>query len=521
MKILKGVMTLVLFGLSLCINAAERESRVIEEIIVTAQKQAESLQKVPVAVNAFTSAMIEDTGIGDVTDLANMTPSLGVTSNLNPFATRLMIRGVGTTQNDPALEPSVGLFIDGVFMGRTGLGTADLTDIERIEVLQGPQGTLYGKNANAGAVSIITKRPNLEQYEGYVEASAGDYSMNKLTAAVSGPLSDNVAFRLSGNVHERDGYYNNAGVDDLSDADDWNLQAKLLWEASDDLSFLLSAARVERDTTCCGADATQSPVMQLVLGMQGLAPDANDPYDYDVATNFQDSFIQESDLVSLHIEYDLGSASLTSITAWNNYEYTTSTDPDRSQLDILTIVDEYYEGDSFSQEFRLDGSIKDSVDYQLGLFYYEQTTQRSDRTPSVFIGTDFITVADLTLLPILQAMGTPLPSIGFIAQPGDYAAYQNIWETETLAVFGQATWHLSERWHLTGGIRWTDEERKAELFSETISTAPLVQLTTAQAIMAGVPPEQARILGMNAAFLSGAATPVSYTHLTLPTIYSV
>ena len=142
--------------------------------------------------------------------------------------------------------------------------------------------------------------------------------MNKLTAAVSGPLSDNVAFRLSGNVHERDGYYNNAGVDDLSDADDWNLQAKLLWQASDDLSFLLSAARVERDTTCCGADATQSPVMQLVLGMQGLAPDANDPYDYDVATNFQDSFIQESDLVSLHIEYDLGSASLTSITAWNN-----------------------------------------------------------------------------------------------------------------------------------------------------------------------------------------------------------
>ena len=511
MKILKGVMTLVLFGLSLCINAAERESRVIEEIIVTAQKQAESLQKVPVAVNAFTSAMIEDTGIGDVTDLANMTPSLGVTSNLNPFATRLMIRGVGTTQNDPALEPSVGLFIDGVFMGRTGLGTADLTDIERIEVLQGPQGTLYGKNANAGAVSIITKRPNLEQYEGYVEASAGDYSMNKLTAAVSGPLSDNVAFRLSGNVHERDGYYNNAGVDDLSDADDWNLQAKLLWQASDDLSFLLSAARVERDTTCCGADATQSPVMQLVLGMQGLAPDANDPYDYDVATNFQDSFIQESDLVSLHIEYDLGSASLTSITAWNNYEYTTSTDPDRSQLDILTIVDEYYEGDSFSQEFRLDGSIKDSVDYQLGLFYYEQTTQRSDRTPSVFIGTDFITVADLTLLPILQAMGTPLPSIGFIAQPGDYAAYQNIWETETLAVFGQATWHLSERWHLTGGIRWTDEERKAELFSETISTAPLVQLTTAQAIMAGVPPEQAKILGMNAAFLSGAATPIDAT----------
>ena len=108
-------------------------------------------------------------------------------------------------------------------------------------------------------------------------------------------------------------------------------------------------------------------------------------------------------------------------------------------------------------------------------------------------------------------MGAPLPSIGFIAQPGDYAAYQNSWDNDTLAVFGQATWHLSERWHLTGGLRWTDEEREAELFSETISTAPLVQLTTAQAIMAGIPPEQARILGMNAAFLSGAATPINAT----------
>lgn len=511
---MKGIAAFILFGVGSCISAvalAETESRIIEEIVVTAQKRAESLQEVPVAVNAFTATTIEEAGIGNVTDLANMTPSLGATSNLNPFATRLMIRGVGTTQNDPALEPSVGLYIDGVFMGRTGLGTADLTDIERIEVLQGPQGTLYGKNANAGAVSIITRRPNLEQFEGYFEASAGDYSMNKLTAAVSGPLSDNVAFRLSGNVHERDGYYDNSGVDDPSDADDWNLQGKLLWQASEDLSFLLSFARVERDTTCCGADATHSPVMQLVLGLQGFAPDANDPYDYDVATNFQDSFSQESDLASLHIEYDLGWASFTSITAWNDYDYSTSTDPDRSQLDILSIVDEHYEGDSFSQELRLDGSIDSTIDYQLGLFYYDQTTQRSDGTPSVFIGSDFITVADLTLLPILQAMGAPLPSIGFIAQPGDYAAYRNVWENETLAVFGQVTWHLSERWHLTGGIRWTDEEREAELFSETISTAPLVQITTAQAIMAGVPPDQARILGMNAAFLSGAATPIDAT----------
>jgi iron complex outermembrane receptor protein len=199
-----------------------------------------------------------------------MTPSLSVLSNLSPFTTTLFIRGIGTAQNDPSLEPSVGLFLDGVFIGRTGLGMSDLTDIERIEVLQGPQGTLYGKNTNAGAISVITKRPNLEEFEGYVEGSVGNYSMGQLTAAASGPLGDTVAFRLSGNIHQRDGYFNNAGADDLNDVDDWNVQGKLLWEATESLSFLLSAAHVDRDTTCCGADAIQDDIVLDEYAAHGM-----------------------------------------------------------------------------------------------------------------------------------------------------------------------------------------------------------------------------------------------------------
>lgn len=156
MKTKRSIAAFVLLGFGSAItaaSAAEGESRVIEEIVVTAQKRSESLQEVPVAVNAFTEATIQDAGIDNLGDLAVMTPSLVATTNLNPFNTRLTIRGIGTSQNDPALEPSVGLFVDGVFMARSGLGAADLTDIERIEVLQGPQGTLYGKNANAGAIS--------------------------------------------------------------------------------------------------------------------------------------------------------------------------------------------------------------------------------------------------------------------------------------------------------------------------------------------------------------------------------
>lgn len=446
------------------------ETLVLEEVIVTAQKRSESLQDVPVAVTAFSADTIQEAGISDTSDIAVMTPSLNANASASPFTTRLTIRGIGTSQSDPALEPSVGMFVDGVFLGRSGLGTSDLTDIERIEVLQGPQGTLYGKNTNAGAISIITKRPNFEEFEGYVEASAGNYSMGKLTATASGPLGDTVAYRLSGNINQRDGYYDNAGagVDDQNDADDWNLQGKLLWEPTDQLSVLLSAAHVERDSTCCGADSTQSEVVQQALINQGLAPDKNDPYDYKVATDQQDSFSMKSDLVSLHIDYDLDWGTITSITAWNDYNYTTSVDADRSQLDLLNYsTDEYHEGDSLSQELRLDSSFGDNIDYMVGLFYYEQSTQRGDKSPTITIGEDFITIADQQDLPF------PFPTIGFIAQPGDHLRYQNTWDNETIAVFGQATWHLGERWHLTGGLRWTDEERKADLFSESVSTAPL------------------------------------------------
>ena len=152
-------------------------------MIVTATKRAESLQDIPVAVNAFNSETLQEAGINNAGDLAIMTPALNINVNQSPFNARMTIRGIGTAQTDPALEPSVGLFVDGVFLGRSGLGMSDLADIERIEVLQGPQGTLYGKNTNAGAISVITKRPNFEDFEGYVEASAGDYSMYRLTAS--------------------------------------------------------------------------------------------------------------------------------------------------------------------------------------------------------------------------------------------------------------------------------------------------------------------------------------------------
>ena len=476
--------SLALF-LSVYASSPLAQTNALEEVVVTATKRAQSLQDVPMAVNAFNADTIETAGINDAGDLAILTPALNINVNTNPFAARMVIRGVGTAQTDPALEPSVGLFIDGIYLGRTGLGMSDLTDIERIEVLQGPQGTLYGKNTNAGAISVITKKPSFEKSKGYIEASVGNYSMNKLTASISGPLTQNLAYRLSGNINQRDGYYDNSAGVDFNDADDWNIQGKLQWEPTESLSILLSGSRVERDTTCCGADAVQDESVNNELVAQGLSPDSNDPYDYNVQSNADNRFAMESDLLSMTIDYDTGWGAIKSITAWNDYSYRVDQDPDRSELDILTLSNDKYSGDSFSQELRFTASPSDNVDYMLGVFYLEQNTKRGGDEPFVFIGDDIITIGSQQDLPF------PLP-FNFLVQPGDSLTVDMDQDAETIAFFGQSTWHIGDQWHITGGLRWSDEEKKSDLFSQTYSTAFSYQI-------------------LGASFLDSVSTPIDAT----------
>ena len=194
--------------LALCSTDGLAQAPMLEEVVVTATKRAENLQDIPITVTAISASTIQEAGIQDISDVAALVPALTVSSNLSPFATALRIRGFGTSQNDPALEASVAFILDGVYMGSSGLGMSELTDIERIEVLQGPQGTLYGKNSNAGVVSVITKSPNLEQTEGYIEASLGDYAMQRYVGAVTGPISDSLAYSIAGNCRLQEGWWN-------------------------------------------------------------------------------------------------------------------------------------------------------------------------------------------------------------------------------------------------------------------------------------------------------------------------
>lgn len=437
------------------------QTGVLEEVIVTATKRAESLQDIAVTVTAFNENTIQEANIRDAGDVAVLTPSLNINANISPFSTRVTVRGIGTA-GSTFLEPSVGTFVDGVYLNRTGLAVSDLVDIERIEVLQGPQGTLYGKNTNAGAIVITTLSPNFEETEGHLEATAGNYSMQRITGSLSGPITDDLAYRIAGNFHERDGYLENLAGPDLNDADEWNVVGKLAWEPTDELSILLKASYLERDMFCCSPDSVHDPIADQAIIDRGQPPLGDDPYDHVTSQDVPSPFEQESTAASLHINYEADWGLIESITAWDDYELDSSQQTSRSVLDVIW-ANQPQSGGSFSQELRFSNST-DSVDYMLGLYYFEQDTSEFEGELSGLLGDDVL-------------IGTEIfgPTLALIAAPGDRGFQDSLFETETIAVFGRATWHIGDNWHLTGGLRWSDEEKDADLYAEVESTALTAQ----------------------------------------------
>ena len=448
--------------LAVAATRATAQSGVLEEVIVTATKRAESMQDVPVTVNAISATTLQDAGVVDLTDIAQLVPTLTVSTNLSPFATGIRIRGIGTSQNSIALEASVAFVVDGVYMGRSGLGMSDLTDIERVEVLQGPQGTLYGKNANAGVVSVVTKNPDFEETGGYVQATVGDYGLQQYTGSVTGPISDKFAYLVAGNWRQQDGWLENGTGPDQMSEDDWNLRGKLQWLPSDGLSVMLTGSHVDRDDRCCAADAEQTDTFLALLAASGLPVPKNDAYDWKNNADQSSEFTMTSDMAILSVDYDLGRAQLTSLTAWNDYEYKSSADADRSQFDILYFVDDKYSGSSFSQELRLTSDLDGPVQYLAGLYYLHEENKRDDPQPFTILGKDIVSVGSVTFGP----------TMALIAAPGDYITAVGDYETDAYAAFGQTTYSFTEEWLLTVGLRYTAEDKSVDGFVENYSSAP-------------------------------------------------
>ncbi len=411
-------------------------------IIVTATRRSEALSDVPIAVSAVTGETLEKTGATDVRALGQVAPSLlvsGATSEVN-FSAR--IRGIGTVGENPGLESSVGLFIDGVYRSRTGVGLSELGDIERVEVLRGPQGTLFGRNSTAGLINIVTKGPELGAFAGKGSVSYGNYDYWRVDGMINAPLGDKAAVRLDGVWQKRDGFIENVtpGEPDINDRDRWLVKGQLMFEPSETMSFRLIADYSQRKENCCGG-ILLNPVRNLTRGPDGFpVASANTllPLLQLLGANHQvapvgTSFVRRQSTtrgvtyrsdtkdwgVSGELDWDLGAATLTSVTAYRDYKNAQGQDADFSMLDILRRTDLDRRFRLFTQELRLQGEAFDGrLDWLVGGYY---ANEKLDVDDDIVYGANYERFANClaaaTLAPALinpaSATCSNLPAANF------------------------------------------------------------------------------------------------------------
>jgi iron complex outermembrane recepter protein len=420
-------------------NAAD-ETKAEEDpgILVIAQGRTQQLSDVPLAVSAISGEALQNSGVTDLRALNQLAPSLivsGATSESN-FTAR--IRGIGTVGENPGLESSVALFIDGVYRSRTGVGLSELGEVERIEILRGPQGTLGGRNASAGLLNVITKKPSFD-FGAYGAATYGNYDYLRLEGGVTGPIiADTLAAKLEGVWMKRDGFIENVtpGAPDINDRDRYLVRGQLLFEPSADVSFRVIGDYSKRNENCCGAvylnpvrnlsriSATGSGAANVNQTANTLAPLANalganyqfapagTPFVRRTATTAAYPYRADSKDWGLsgELKWQLGGANLTSITAYRDYKYTQGQDSDFNALDLLHRTDEDRRFKTFTQEVRLQGTaFGDRLDWLVGGYYANETlTQDQD----LVYGADYERFANCLVAPLFGAalVNTALPT---------------------------------------------------------------------------------------------------------------
>jgi iron complex outermembrane recepter protein len=406
-------------------------------IIVTATRRAEALSDVPIAISAVSGEALANTGATDVRALNQLAPSLlvsGATSEVN-FSAR--IRGVGTVGENAGLESSVALFIDGVYRSRTGVGLSELGDIERVEVLRGPQGTLFGRNASAGLINIVTKGPEFE-FGGKASATYGNYDYMRLDGSVTGPIvSDKAAFRLDGVWQKRDGYIQNVtpGQKDINDRDRYLVRGQLLLEPSSDLSLRLIADYSKRTELCCGAvnygpnqnvrllggnlDIPSNSLLPILQALGANIPVATGGSKFVRAQATTPGFNYTSNTkdwgLSGELGWSFGDTKLTAITAYRDYKNRQGQDSDFNALDILrrTALDRRFR--LFTQEIRLQGELFDGrLNWLVGGYYANEKLNVSD---DLKYGNDYERYANCVLAEG-NARGLGIPSLASVTGPG-------------------------------------------------------------------------------------------------------
>jgi outer membrane receptor protein involved in Fe transport len=438
----------------------------VDEIIVTAQRRAQSIQEVPLAVSAYSDVTLQQAGINDVKDLAILSPSLVVTSTQAETAgTTIRIRGVGTTGDNVGLESSVAVFIDGVYRNRNNLALTELGNIERVEVLRGPQGTLFGKNASAGLIQVITKGPDTEEFGAYGELSYGDYDFTQARAGITGPIAgERLAFSLDGSVTQRDGFVDdiaNPGVE-YNDRDRWLLRGQLSSQITDALDLRIIADVAERDEQCCAAVTTVAgPTAAGIALAGGQLVNPPRPDDFVMTSNANRGYRSQVSEVGLSAElnWELPVGTLTSITAWRDWEAERSQDIDFTSADILFRPDG--SGNDFetvTQELRLAGQ-NGKLDWLVGFFYVNEQLTLDE---PIRVGAGYEAFGNV----LLAASGAPNLSVltglpaGSVFTAGQGIVSDNFeQDSDSYALFTHNIWSFTDRLDGIIGLRYTTEEK--------------------------------------------------------------
>lgn len=438
-----------------------------DEIIVTATKRETTLQQTPIAVTVTDALTIDRAKILDVNDLQSVIPSLRVNQLQSTQNSNFIIRGSGNGANNGGIEGSVGVFVDGVYRSRSSARVNDLPKLQRVEVLKGPQSTLFGKNASAGVISVVTAEPSFEQ-EGYVEATYGNYNQGILKGYYTSGIGESGehAFSLGGSINKRDGYFDSAdpNLPSVNDRDRWNVRGQYLFEPSDSAKFRLIADYSEIDEQCCGVtNVVAGPVSGIFQALSGLQTPATasvaDPFTYTTFQNSESINEIEDYGVSFHADIEMDKFDITSITSYRNNDSYYLTDADYSRTAMLDGVSSTLGVDTFTQEIRLTSNTDSDLSWMLGGFYFdEQVSQGStlDYGAALRPYIDFL-AGGPEAMAALEAGNGLAP--GTLAS-GDVTIEENFEQDNTAwSIFGTADYEVSDRLVLTAGLNFTDDKK--------------------------------------------------------------
>ena len=456
-----------------------------DEIIVTATKRATSVQDVPISVTVVNPAQLENQGIASIKDLSSVASGFNIqSSQTETQGTSIRIRGVGTTGNNIGLESAVGVFIDGVYQSRPGVALGELSDIEALELLRGPQGTLFGRNTSAGALNIRTKKPDFDGTSGFADFTYGNFDLINVQAGVNFTASENLALRVNGAYRQRDGFLTSSIDPDIEshDRDRFLIRGQALWEPSDATSLRLIADYSEIDENCCAA-VTLSTSPNLGPAVNTLFPAVGFEDSLEAQVFNDQGFQNGSDSfgVSGELVHDFGFAEATLIGSYRDFSaFSVQQDFNGSlQYSVPTLADDI---ETITAELRFQGEALDGrLDWLVGGYWADETI---DEVFQLELGPDFQSSVGQANFGSAAALGAIAAGGAFLTNGNNPAVFATglssagaiadnrfAQEATSLSIFTHNIFSVTDRLDLTLGARYNDDSKDGS-FDQASVTNP-------------------------------------------------